>query len=89
MADHVPASLDFSDVSYTLGSHTILSISGSVKPGQVMAIIGASGAGKSTFLYILARKRKKSSMVRLLSTAVRLAIQSSRKSLDSWIRKIP
>jgi ABC-type multidrug transport system ATPase subunit len=60
MADHVPASLYFSDISYTLGSRTILSnISGSVKPGQVMAIMGASGAGKSTFLDILARKRKK------------------------------
>jgi ABC-type transport system involved in cytochrome bd biosynthesis fused ATPase/permease subunit len=60
MADHVPASLYFSDISYTLGGRAILSnISGSVKPGQVMAIMGASGAGKSTFLDILARKRKK------------------------------
>jgi len=60
MADHVPASLYFSDISYTLGTRAILgNISGSVKPGQVMAIMGASGAGKSTFLDILARKRKK------------------------------
>jgi hypothetical protein len=60
MTDHVPASLHFSNLTYTLGSRTILdSISGSVKPGQVMAIMGASGAGKSTFLDILARKRKK------------------------------
>lgn len=60
MADHVPASLHFSDVSYSLGSRTILrNISGTAKPGQVMAIMGASGAGKSTFLDILARKRKK------------------------------
>lgn len=60
MTDHVPASLHFSSLSYTLGSRTILdSISGSVKPGQVMAIMGASGAGKSTFLDILARKRKR------------------------------
>jgi len=34
-------------------------ISGCVKPGQVMAIMGASGAGKSTFLDILARKGKR------------------------------
>jgi ABC-type multidrug transport system ATPase subunit len=60
MSDHVPASLHFSNLSYILGNRTILdSISGSVKSGQVMAIMGASGAGKSTFLDILARKRKK------------------------------
>ncbi|KAG1759716.1 hypothetical protein EDD22DRAFT_904851 [Suillus occidentalis] len=55
----VPASLHFSNISYSLGNRTILDkISGAVKPGQVMAIMGASGAGKSTFLDILARKRK-------------------------------
>ncbi|TFK36706.1 hypothetical protein BDQ12DRAFT_609378 [Crucibulum laeve] len=60
MSEHVPASLHFTDLSYTLGSRTILdSISGNVRPGQVMAIMGASGAGKSTFLDILARKRKR------------------------------
>lgn len=60
MADHVPASLYFSEISYVLGNRAILTdISGFVKPGQVMAIMGASGAGKSTFLDILARKRKK------------------------------
>ncbi|KAL5504214.1 ADP1 [Sanghuangporus vaninii] len=60
MNEHVPASLHFSDISYTLGSRTILSdITGCVKPGQVMAIMGASGAGKTTFLDILARKSKR------------------------------
>jgi ATP-binding cassette, subfamily G (WHITE), member 2 len=60
MADHVPASLHFSSLSYALGSRTILDgITGHVKPGQVLAIMGASGAGKSTFLDILARKNKK------------------------------
>ncbi|KZV62382.1 hypothetical protein PENSPDRAFT_591484 [Peniophora sp. CONT] len=60
MADHVPASLQFVDVSYQLGGRTILDgITGSVHPGQVMAIMGASGAGKSTFLDILARKNKR------------------------------
>ncbi|KAI0635999.1 hypothetical protein C8Q77DRAFT_1052354 [Trametes polyzona] len=60
MTDHVPASLHFSNISYTLGGHTILdNISGCAKPGQLLAIMGASGAGKSTFLDILARKNKK------------------------------
>lgn len=60
MTEHVPATLHFSGVSYSLGGRKILDdISGSVKPGQLMAIMGASGAGKSTFLDILARKRKR------------------------------
>ncbi|KAH9831656.1 uncharacterized protein C8Q71DRAFT_781859 [Rhodofomes roseus] len=60
MSEHVPASLHFSGISYALGNRTILdSISGTVKPGQLMAIMGASGAGKSTFLDILARKNKR------------------------------
>lgn len=60
MNEHVPASLHFSDISYTIGSRTILSdITGCVKPGQVMAIMGASGAGKTTFLDILARRSKR------------------------------
>jgi ABC-type multidrug transport system ATPase subunit len=60
MTDHVPASLYFSGVSYSLGDRVILdNIAGSVKSGQVMAIMGASGAGKSTFLDILARRSKR------------------------------
>jgi ABC-type multidrug transport system ATPase subunit len=60
MTDHVPASLHFTDITYTLGARTILnSITGFIKPGQIMAIMGASGAGKSSFLDILARKSKK------------------------------
>ena len=60
MTDHVPASLRFSELSYSLGSRVILDgITGHVKPGQVMAIMGASGAGKSTLLDILARKQKR------------------------------
>lgn len=63
MNEHVPAALHFSNISYTLGARTILSdITGHVKPGQVMAIMGASGAGKTTFLDILARRSKKGSV---------------------------
>ncbi|KAG8980991.1 hypothetical protein FRC05_003890 [Tulasnella sp. 425] len=63
MTDHVPARLHFSNLSYTLQSNPnnpiLDGITGSVKNGQVLAIMGASGAGKSTFLDILARKQKR------------------------------
>ena len=60
MAEHKPASLQFENVSYQLNGKTILSdIQGVALPGQLMAIMGASGAGKTTFLDILARKNKR------------------------------
>jgi ABC-type multidrug transport system ATPase subunit len=60
MADHKPASLYFEDVSYALNGKQILAgIQGMAHPGEVMAIMGASGAGKTTFLDILARKNKR------------------------------
>jgi ABC-type multidrug transport system ATPase subunit/ABC-type multidrug transport system permease subunit len=60
MTDHKPASLYFENVSYNLNGKQILSgIQGVAHPGQVMAIMGASGAGKTTFLDILARKNKR------------------------------
>lgn len=63
MFDHIPAQLHFSNISYSLTSNSsnliLDGITGSVKNGQVMAIMGASGAGKSTFLDILARKQKR------------------------------
>ena len=60
MASHKPASLQFENLTYTLnGRHIISGISGIAQPGQLMAIMGASGAGKSTFLDILARKNKR------------------------------
>ncbi|KAI4184405.1 MAG: hypothetical protein L6R41_004757 [Letrouitia leprolyta] len=60
MAEHKPASLQFENVSYSLNGKQILSgVQGIALPGQLMAIMGASGAGKTTFLDILARKNKR------------------------------
>ncbi|BGP14521.1 hypothetical protein JCM10213_005190 [Rhodosporidiobolus nylandii] len=61
LEDHIPAALQFSDLSYTLptGRRVLDSISGAVQPGEIMAVLGASGAGKSTFLDLLARKSKR------------------------------
>ncbi|KAF9352414.1 hypothetical protein BGX34_012170 [Mortierella sp. NVP85] len=59
MAEHIPATLQFKDMSYTVGGKEVLTqVSGVVKPGQVMAIMGASGAGKTSLLDILARRHK-------------------------------
>lgn len=60
MADHKPAALSFENVSYNLKGKQILSdIRGSVHPGELLAIMGASGAGKTSFLDIMARKKKR------------------------------
>jgi ABC-type multidrug transport system ATPase subunit/ABC-type multidrug transport system permease subunit len=60
MSDHKPASLYFENVSYNLNGKQILSgIQGVAHPGEILAIMGASGAGKTTFLDILARKNKR------------------------------
>jgi ATP-binding cassette subfamily G (WHITE) protein 2 len=60
MTDHKPASLYFENVSYNLNGKQILSgVQGVAHPGEIMAVMGASGAGKTTFLDILARKNKR------------------------------
>ena len=58
--EHRAASLQFDNVSYHLNGKQILSgVQGVAVPGQLTAIMGASGAGKTTFLDILARKNKR------------------------------
>ena len=60
LAEHKAASLQFDNVSYHLNGKQILSgVQGTAIPGQLTAIMGASGAGKTTFLDILARKNKR------------------------------
>jgi len=60
MSNHEPATLSFQDISYAIASKQILTgVQGTVRHGQVMAIVGASGAGKTSFLDILARKNKR------------------------------
>ncbi|KAJ5534650.1 hypothetical protein N7527_000904 [Penicillium freii] len=63
LADYRPAALYWDNVSYTLNGKEILSgIQGASVPGQITAIMGASGAGKTSFLDILARKNKRGSV---------------------------
>ena len=60
MSSHKPAALQFQNISYGLnGKQILVDVSGVAHPGQIMAVMGASGAGKSTFLDILARKNKR------------------------------
>ncbi|KAL4918939.1 hypothetical protein BDW62DRAFT_180150 [Aspergillus aurantiobrunneus] len=60
LAEHRPAALYWDNVSYFVNGREILTeIQGAAQPGQISAIMGASGAGKTTFLDLLARKNKR------------------------------
>ena len=61
MADHVPARLSFRGISYMVpGTRPVLNqVDGIARPGELTAIMGASGAGKTSLLDILAGRSKK------------------------------
>ena len=52
--------LKFTNITMVAGDNTLLNgIYGDVKPGEVMAIMGPSGAGKTTLMSLLAGREKK------------------------------
>lgn len=55
--DHVKGAIEFQDVrfSYVEGEEVLKGISLSVNPGETVAIVGATGAGKSTIINLLSR----------------------------------
>ena len=53
--DH-PPSIQFIDISFSYGGHEILKkVSFNIEPGTVIALVGASGTGKSTILNLLTK----------------------------------
>ncbi|KAA1070223.1 hypothetical protein PGT21_004356 [Puccinia graminis f. sp. tritici] len=64
LSAHVPTDITFSKIAYSINHSTnnskavLRQVSGKAKSGQLLAIMGASGAGKSSLLDILAKKSK-------------------------------
>ena len=86
MEDHQPATLQFADIGYSVGGRQILSsVTGCIQPGQIMAIMGASGAGKSTFLDILARKSKRGIVSGSLMVNGRQVSKSEYKAMVGFV----
>ena len=92
MVNHKPMALHFEDVSYNLKGKEILSgISGIAQPGQIMAIMGASGAGKSTFIDILAKKNKRGTTTgNMLVNGEKVQSTTNTETTSAtWIKKTP
>jgi len=55
--DHLQGEIEFKDVrfSYIEGEEVVKGISFKVEPGETVAIVGATGAGKSTIINLLSR----------------------------------
>ena len=52
----IQGAIAFSHVNFSYGSHPVLTdVSFSVAPGETLAILGATGSGKSTLMYLLTR----------------------------------
>ena len=64
MSHHRPSTISFRDLSYSIPCRQSMNqmvlegIHGKIMPGEIMAIMGGSGAGKTTCLDILARRNK-------------------------------
>ncbi|KAF7323496.1 ABC transporter protein [Mycena chlorophos] len=77
--------VEWSELSYSVGSSAkpkvvLDSVSGSVLPGQMMAVLGPSGAGKTTLVEILAGKAKSG------TTTGRVSLNSSAAASTSALR---
>ncbi|MBL6446173.1 ABC transporter ATP-binding protein [Fulvivirga sp. 29W222] len=55
--DHIDGSVEFDKVwfAYNEGDHVLKNISFTVKPGETLALVGATGAGKSSIINLLNR----------------------------------
>ncbi|ODQ51181.1 hypothetical protein SAICODRAFT_60202 [Saitoella complicata NRRL Y-17804] len=86
MMHHTPASLMFRNITYNVAGKTILNdVQGAVAPGQIMAIMGASGAGKTSFLDILAKKNKRGQVSGDIFVNGREVSESEFKSITGFV----
>lgn len=54
--DHVRGRIEFRDLTFAYGRRPVLEhVSAVVEPGQTMALVGATGSGKSTLIHLLPR----------------------------------
>ncbi|KAE8212109.1 hypothetical protein CF327_g4215 [Tilletia walkeri] len=60
-------------------------VTGGVKPGQLLAIVGASGAGKTTFLDILARRNKRGQVSGLVLVNGRQVPDAAFKHISGFV----
>ncbi|KAK0538875.1 FAD-dependent urate hydroxylase [Tilletia horrida] len=81
--EEVPAAVSSSTKKHN--KQILRGVTGGVKPGQLLAIIGASGAGKSTFLDILARRNKRGAVSGLILVNGRQVPDSAFKHISGFV----